>query len=658
MKFALTGVNINPGRLTDNIRQQADKSAVSGVIFTFEHCGRIATVKRWLRPSSRPSELTLSDEPDTIRGDKKIDARIEQLLGSDSHIINDITIVNQNDVFGFLAQTPAKRSAAYAKIFHTEDAEEAWSVCGKHQSEHVVHSVVDNVAEMEQELANFNRYIADMRLVIGNDNATDINAQWLAATNRMRELADARDKMEEIPRLKQQIKDNEARVAELDKSIRDLDLNINTLKEAATRSKGFAEDAKVSLANWDRDRQEAEERYALIDAYEEIPKEPELRAQLPESYAFSVGLQAYITELQREVSEINAFLSALDSGSCPTCGTEAAVLESAIEAKRLRHAEALELINELSVKRTKASTYERRMSQWRFEEHQRRSKLAAYDGVDLTELPMPTTQHKQGWEFAIKEYESFVEAVETFTKDCNILTHQRDVARISINNDNALIDSINEKLAAYNVQPGETEQIQDNVTRLQNRFHEVSAAEKDLAGLTASANAIAERIAQTKQALTVSEKERVWAARVNAMRDVLHRDAAPRFVFQRNLQRLQSGANQFLAMFDTDYRVTAAEGTSFVANFADHTNQPAERLSGGEKVVLALSVRLALNFMYADLNFMALDEPTAYLDAHHIQGFRPVLARLREFAASRGLQCIIITHETALSPLFDSVVTL
>jgi DNA repair exonuclease SbcCD ATPase subunit len=95
-----------------------------------------------------------------------------------------------------------------------------------------------------------------------------------------------------------------------------------------------------------------------------------------------------------------------------------------------------------------------------------------------------------------------------------------------------------------------------------------------------------------------------------------------------------------------------------MARFNDGRVQPAERLSSGQKVVMALSFRLAVNFMYADLGFLVLDEPTAYLDEHHIAGFEPVLGCLREFAASRGLQCLMVTHEQSLAPLFDSVLQL
>jgi DNA repair exonuclease SbcCD ATPase subunit len=154
-------------------------------------------------------------------------------------------------------------------------------------------------------------------------------------------------------------------------------------------------------------------------------------------------------------------------------------------------------------------------------------------------------------------------------------------------------------------------------------------------------------------------KQTSWRQQLQQVRDVLHRDAAPKAVMQRNLVRAQTVINEKLAIFDTTYRVTADPvDLSFIATFPDGRTQPADRLSIGQKVLLALSFRLAMSELHAQLGFLVLDEPTAFLDEHHIAGFAPVLLQLREVAAARGLQCLMVTHEQQLAPLFDDVIQL
>jgi exonuclease SbcC len=68
-----------------------------------------------------------------------------------------------------------------------------------------------------------------------------------------------------------------------------------------------------------------------------------------------------------------------------------------------------------------------------------------------------------------------------------------------------------------------------------------------------------------------------------------------------------------------------------------------ERLSGGEKVVLALALRLAIGDVLGAqrLRFFILDEPTVHLDSEKRKRLREVLMRLSQ----KMPQVIVITHD-------------
>jgi exonuclease SbcC len=143
------------------------------------------------------------------------------------------------------------------------------------------------------------------------------------------------------------------------------------------------------------------------------------------------------------------------------------------------------------------------------------------------------------------------------------------------------------------------------------------------------------------------------------VRTLLHRDNLPRIVSQNYLELLETDTNELLTLFDTDFQIRAIEGMGFETLFEDGRVQPAARLSGGQKVVLSLAFRIAVNAMFAnDLSLLCLDEPTAYLDDDNLGCLAIALDRLRDLSASRGLQCVLITHEHSLGPLFDNVVQL
>jgi exonuclease SbcC len=146
---------------------------------------------------------------------------------------------------------------------------------------------------------------------------------------------------------------------------------------------------------------------------------------------------------------------------------------------------------------------------------------------------------------------------------------------------------------------------------------------------------------------------------LDTVRAVLHRDSLPKLVAQNYLELLELDMNEILESFSTDFRVSARDGLGFIADFPDGRSQPVPRLSGGQKVILALAFRIAVNSLFAaDLGVITLDEPTAYLDDENIDCLDTALSRLRSLSESRGLQCILITHEKGLGHLFDHVVQL
>jgi ABC-type nitrate/sulfonate/bicarbonate transport system ATPase subunit len=91
---------------------------------------------------------------------------------------------------------------------------------------------------------------------------------------------------------------------------------------------------------------------------------------------------------------------------------------------------------------------------------------------------------------------------------------------------------------------------------------------------------------------------------------------------------------------------------AFVADFGDGRQHPALRLSGGQKVVLALAFRVAvLGQLAAGVGLLCLDEPTAGLSRQSLTCVEVALDRLRALSSSTGLQVILVTHEPRAGPL-------
>ena len=68
---------------------------------------------------------------------------------------------------------------------------------------------------------------------------------------------------------------------------------------------------------------------------------------------------------------------------------------------------------------------------------------------------------------------------------------------------------------------------------------------------------------------------------------------------------------------------------SFKVHFPGAPTRSAASLSGGQKVILAICFRSAVNKLFGDnIGMMFLDEPTSGLDDDNIEYFKTVLAHM------------------------------
>lgn len=125
IRLCLTGNTRNAGNKGDNVNDSADKRARAFVSLHFEHGGVTGEITRFLRPTG-PAELKLSSGQEIV-GEKEVTQTIQQLVQVDAKTIDDILIVAQRDLFGFIDQLPAARAKHFQMLFGTAAAEQLYS---------------------------------------------------------------------------------------------------------------------------------------------------------------------------------------------------------------------------------------------------------------------------------------------------------------------------------------------------------------------------------------------------------------------------------------------------------------------------------------------------------------------------------------------------
>jgi DNA repair exonuclease SbcCD ATPase subunit len=167
------------------------------------------------------------------------------------------------------------------------------------------------------------------------------------------------------------------------------------------------------------------------------------------------------------------------------------------------------------------------------------------------------------------------------------------------------------------------------------------------------------RLDEAKSQLAENGNAQQWFDYCERALAWLRKDGLPKLVHASVLKQLCSVVNEELSFFDDPFKVEVGEDLSFVAYFEDERVISSKALSGGEKVMLALSFWSAVSRVFAkNLGIMILDEPTDGLDADNNERLYQIMLRWRQLLHQRGQQVLIISHDEGMKDVFDHVIQL
>ena len=673
---ALTGdFSRTNGKKAENICQFADDDEPSYVKLKFEHGGTTATIQRGLR--GKQSYFQIDNDDEKTRGDKAATAAVADLLGVSTQMINEYVFVAQGEIFAPLAAKPAERARSFQKLFGVSRAEKCWEALGefliqvRDQDRNLpdLDDVRARLSSAVTAVANWSEDVARYDDVAHWRESDDPDYIKLQAHQRGAEVTDRLEPLQVLIATCVEEKTRaESRIAELESQADRLSTACDAGHAEYGRAKGLLATHQLRVANRATRHRLESQLQAQLDEDQAFtpPEKPENYIPPEERETISDTINELKIE-QRKCDHLLAYFaepgSAHHKSECPTCGTHVDDIDVDADALRARldgiQAEMDGLVNantlsvdfdfDLSRSAIKLDMLERNIEQLR---------------KAIAELP-PDEQSTDN----VEELRTFVDEYEGFK------TAHQDTTRDLAREQTSCKDWAERLRAAQDQQNAMQKQLADSA------YMVMSSADRDAAAAAvddrreryerrAELNGALESTKQMQELVELelqsAEERHREAANNNEfyehltnVRALLHRDNLPRIVSQNYLELLETDTNELLTLFDTDFQIRAIEGMGFEALFEDGRVQPAARLSGGQKVVLSLAFRIAVNAMFAnDLSLLCLDEPTAYLDDDNLGCLSIALDRLRDLSASRGLQCVLITHEHSLGSLFDNVVQL
>jgi len=656
------------GNKAENICQTAPASEPAYVRLLIEHEGSQVEIQRGFRKSR--SYWQQGD--DIIRGDAPVTARVLEFLGTTKRIINDYLFVDQGEIFTPLVCKEADRARAFQQLFGTGHAESCWKALGDYMS-----SIPTAVSALDMDTLRQELEDAQGRVVALTTELASISLpeDYVPAEDPARKIIINWDALQgaiaAAEAAQPELKRSGLGLAVLNGELTILEEEGAALHDAIKNSAVDHKKAEAALQTWDLREQSAARVKKMQQDLLTLREEERTKPIAPDPGVSDIpAWQRQTGALEAKRAKYLAMVSALDANSgvveCPTCGTSVADLEMDIEYSRVEADKLTQEVIERNGVQQQSVTYNIENAKWDSWHEAWQARVAAIEEAVAVEPAsdqagaLSEEQHakyKKTQSNTIEWGAARADVLEEIqAKSAAILAKEYQVNACQVG-----LDGFNERIAV--LQPGldaeavEAAQALIAANQLAYSSRIRLQGQRDEAGVSAAA--AQDRLNRAEETARQASRNVEFSSHLGAVRDILHRDNLPKLVAQNYLELLEADINEILEVFGTDFRVSARDGLGFIADFPDGRSQPVPRLSGGQKVVLALAFRISVNSLFAaDLGVITLDEPTAYLDDENINCLDLALARLRSLSEARGLQCILITHEKGLGHLFDHVVQL
>jgi DNA repair exonuclease SbcCD ATPase subunit len=666
IRGAILGTIDNAGTKTENICQLADNRERSRIVLNFEHNGIKVEIIRVLRRGVSTCRIGSGD---AIDGDNAVTAAVLDLLGVDQRILSEYIFVPQRNMAAFIDETPAERNKTFGQLFDLARAD-------------VIYKLLDaeikrvNPAQPNPEIDTLRARVArnqgrrdELVAAIAKDNAV-INKLDVPAAQALvsRDEQWRRDRVVVVS-LGEQVDelaaDLEARQKELTAAVQEQ----AELEQAKAGAAGDINAAQEALAKWEVAKKRREQEEALKAREDGLKTErtahPE--PQEPKGYPGEKVVKEKIDELGHSIRTREELLKWFkdEPKVCPTCGTETDVILKKVKLYKTELPGLKKALKDATQVQEEHAGYSREHARWQgwSQDHAKRMITLSLDQAAFTasngEVPVadPDTCREMidagiTMDRAIAETEIRVthlrkEVSRSSGKLDEIsLKHVKSSDALGTAPDEAAVKKAREALR-------EVEPLGQLVVRAEGELHAIKDALKSDEDMLGRLEA-AERKA---------EMDRLWVYHLSEVRKVMHHDRLPKIVAHNYLEILADDTNELLESFDADFRVSLGDGLNFTTTFLRGayagTVSPAQRLSEGQKVLLALAFRVAVNSLFAGTaGLLCLDEPTESLDERNLACLEVAIGKMRDLSESRGIQCLLVTHEPSFEVLFDGVLRL
>lgn len=676
IKGALLGLFDSRCNKDITVRTGAAKRSPAYVELEFDCNNCAVTVRRSLR--SGKDKLTLGDGSDSVEGFSEVNKHILQLANASKFILDDFVFGDQGEIDSVLKGTKSQRQGALAKLFGIERLTKIHEALHK-KSASTMPTV--SVPEIEHQLHETEKYLgywqaeyqrmqvellpyADAQYwPVNSDPDLLINNAFIRKEGMIEEI---RSLEAELSKLE---KSGLAISAVYDSVCEDL----QEMRGALTLQSPDIERAREALARWQQYKSTGRHVARIDRELESLNRETVLHIEpkRPPNYV-SLDSRGELLKRRKELTDQLGVLNNLsrfwkDKECCPTCGQpqppgiRQSLLDAVESCKALSNS-----LSEVNTILQASEDFDRAYGEWQHWRQLHSERVATL--VSSKESIVSSAPPEIGEEVVIHllaDHQGLQEYCDDMTTRKLSLKGELDALRASYKVLNSKLVQLQGEVSACPLTAADKEQALERYKERNQRVIEKTRLE---VGLETASNYIQQaeqRIAELTKSFAFSKRSQQVSATLEFLASLFAKDALPSRISAVGLDKLTRRVSEFLYRFDSSFRVRVdperveVGDLGFTVDKSDGTTHPAELLSGGQLMTLALSYRCAVNSTYAsDVGLMCMDEPTVFLDDTNVGNLELALGRLRDLAGATGLQVVIVTHHMSLARCFDHVIDL
>lgn len=658
----------NAASKADVIYNGAKKTDKSYIRILGSHDGKTFELCRSLRPNT----ATLKFGDSLVEGATQVNDTVTNLIGLTSSVIERYVFVNQWEMFSFLNDSESVRAKAFQYLCGVESATAIHKACSAFRDKLQARSTIDNSLELESNIAELKQEMKKLKnfRVDGLLSSEDVDQ----ISNELDSHVKSQQIQSLIAKANESVTEKTELIASINSEIGIVGGKLKAATDWLTKHKNFCDSASELVAAHKRQLFRQAEK-AKIQA--EIAKLEESRhwywveLQQWEQCVISKNLlsskeilehtqQAKIVD--RQIQDICDALNSIKAGnktSCKSCLQElpsnhSDFLITQKEEKSTFYSSLMEKINASSEVDNRIEELKSILKKFNQDISTRKATLK---GVSLS----------QEAEVTSSELEKANKVLSSKQRAENVLEQHRpkyEKLQSKLTSLEAKREQILSQLDDYASKLAELDACDvkaADAMREKLALHEVAYKQHtaNLAAYKASAAQLKrtnEMLTSVKSKLAKEQKAKQLADIVDRVASVFHWSGLPKIVAQNNLVKLQSHINQELELFNSPFLVEATDDLSFSVTCPGKPSVLARQLSGGQKVILAIAFRGALDRLFGhNIGMLFLDEPTAGLDADNVVYFHEALQNWS--ANSGGKQIVVITHIQDMANAFDQVIT-